>query len=339
MKLTLSKIAEMVNGELHGQGNLEITGVSSLQEAEKNHLSFVVDHKYYKFVENSNASAFLIEEGLPPLKNKPYIVCKGAYLSFINLINHFTPKENRKPKIHNTAFIHESAKIGKNCYIGPFVVVDEDSAIGDNSIISAHSVIGRGSIIGDNVLIHPSVNVLDRCIVGNNTIIHSGTVIGSDGFGYAQTNGKHIKIPHTGRVVIGNDVEIGANCTLDRGTVGDTIVSNGTKIDNSVQVAHNVKIGENCLIIAQSGISGSATIEENVIIAGQSGIVGHLTVGKNSIVAARSVVTRCLPENSVVAGFPAKPKNDENKIKASLKKLPELLRRISKIEKKLFSDK
>jgi len=339
MKLTLLEVAELINGELHGSGDLEISGISSLQEAEENHLSFVVDHKYYKFVKDSKAAAFLIEKGLPPLENKPYIICKGAYACFVDLIKRFTPEVRKAPGYHKTAVISPDAKIGKDCYIGPLTVIEEGAIIGDNAVINSHSFIGRNVEIGNDVLIHPSVNILDRCAVGSGTIIHSGTVVGSDGFGYAQVDDKHIKIPHTGRVIIGKNVEIGANCSLDRGTVGDTLVGDGTKIDNSVQIAHNVKIGKNCLIVAQTGISGSATIEDNVIIAGQSGIVGHLTVGKNSVIAARSVVTRCLPENSVVAGFPAIPKNDENKIKASLKKLPELLRRISKIEKQIFPGK
>jgi len=339
MKLTLSQVAELVNGELHGAGEVEISGVSSLLEAEKDHLSFVVDRKYYRFVDDSNAAAFLIEKGLPPLQNKPYIVCESAYVCFVDLIKRFTPEVKRVSGIHETAIIYPEAEIGTECYIGPFAVVGPKSRIGSGTCINAHVVIGEGVEIGDNSLVHPNVSILDRCKVGKRCIIHSGAVIGSDGFGYAQVKDTHIKIPHTGRVLIGDDVEIGANCTLDRGTVGDTVIDNGTKIDNSVQIAHNVKIGKNCLIIAQSGISGSATIEDNVIVAGQSGIVGHLTVGKNSVIAARSVVTRCLPENSVVAGFPAKSKNEENKIKASLKKLPELLRRIAKIEKKLFPEK
>lgn len=338
MKLTLSQVAKLVNGELHGAGEVEISGVSSLLEAENNHLSFVVDRKYYRFVDDSKAAAFLIEKGLPPLKNKPYIVCESAYVCFVDLIKRFTPEVKKTPGIHETAVIYPDAKVGPDCFIGPFAVIGPESTIGKGACINAHVVIGQGVEVGADSLIHPNVSILDRCKVGERCIIHSGAVIGSDGFGYAQVKGTHIKIPHTGRVLIGDDVEIGANCTFDRGTVGDTVVESGTKIDNSVQVAHNVKIGKNCLIIAQSGISGSATIEDNVIIAGQSGIVGHLTVGKNSVIAARSVVTRCLPENSVVAGFPAKAKNEENKIKASLKKLPELLRRISKIEKKLFPE-
>lgn len=339
MILTLNEIAKKIDGKLIGPKNFKITGLSSLIDAKETELSFIINKFYLKQVNKSKAGAFLIEDGLPIIKDKPIIICKNSYIQFIKLLNIFYPQKEQKPTIHKSAVIADDVTLGKNVTIEPNVVINEGCYIGDNVVIKSGSIIDYNVHIGNNTIIHPKVTILHNVKIGTNVIIQSGAVIGSDGFGYTKIEGKHIKIPHVGSVVIGDNVEIGANCTIDRGTVGNTIIGDNTKIDNLVQIAHNVNIGKNCIIVAQSGISGSATLKDNVTLAGQSGVVGHLVIEKNSIIAARSVVTRCIPENSFVSGYPAKPHKEEIKIKASLKKLPWILKQIKLIEKKFNNKK
>lgn len=339
MEITLREVAEAVKGKLIGCPEQKISGLASLQDAIDGDLSFVVSSKYYKLVDDSKASALLLEEGLPLLESgKPCIICKNAYLAFADMINLFYPQEKIQPSIHPTAVISKESRIGKNCFIGPYAVIEAGAEIGPGCILEAQVYIGSGVTIGERTRIYPRVTILKNVKIGSQVILHSGTVIGSDGFGYTRFQETHLKIPHVGGVVIEDNVEIGANSTVDRGTVGNTVIGAGSKLDNLIQIAHNVKVGRNCLIVAQSGIAGSATLENNVTMAAQSGVVGHLTVGANSVLAARTVVTHCLPPGSFVSGFPARPHQEETKIKAALKRLPELLKRIARLEK-IFSEK
>ncbi|MDD5090308.1 MAG: UDP-3-O-(3-hydroxymyristoyl)glucosamine N-acyltransferase [Candidatus Wallbacteria bacterium] len=339
MELTLKEIARRVGGRLEGPDDLVICGISSILEAGGGEMSFIVNQKFYKMIERSGAAAFLLEEGLPPLEGRPFIVCRNAYLAFIDLINLFHPREPVIPFIHPTATIEAGVHLGKGCRIGPYVVMEKNVCVGDCAWIEAHAYLGENVEVGENTHIYPLVSILRDVKIGSGVILHSGTVIGSDGFGYTKFEGRHVKIPHVGGIVLEDNVEMGANCAVDRGTVGNTVIGEGTKIDNFVQIAHNVRIGKHCLIIAQSGIAGSATVEDHVIIAAQSGVVGHLIVGKNSVVAARAVVTHCLPEGSFVSGFPAKPHHEETRIKAALKRLPEALKKLARIDREIEEKK
>jgi UDP-3-O-[3-hydroxymyristoyl] glucosamine N-acyltransferase len=239
--------------------------------------------------------------------------------------------------VHKSALLGKDVKLGKNAALGAYVVVDDGAQIGDNAVIYPGCFIGRQAKIGNNVLIYPNVSIRERVSIGNNVIIHSGTVIGSDGFGFVEVNGKHHKIPQVGTVEICDDVEIGANVTIDRARFDKTVIGRGTKIDNLVQIAHNVVIGENCLIVAQVGISGSTTIGNNVILAGQAGLVGHITVGDKARVTAKSGVIKSIPAGAMFAGYPARPFLENQKSHAHVHNLPKMFDLVKELKKKIES--
>ena len=225
--------------------------------------------------------------------------------------------------------------MGKNVAIGPHVVIEKGSTIGDNTIINAGCYVGQETSIGNNCLIYPNVVIREKSVIGDRVIMHSGVVIGSDGFGFVKIDGKHKKIPQAGSVVVEDDVEIGANTCVDRARFGKTIIGKGTKIDNLVQIAHNVIIGENCIFVSQTGIAGSAVIEDDVIFAGQSAAIGHLTIGRGAIIAARGVVTKTVPAGQMVSGFPAKSHSEEKKINVHIQKLPGYAKTIKELKKEI----
>ena len=238
-------------------------------------------------------------------------------------------------EVHDTAVVGENVKIGKNVAIMPHVVIADNVEIGDNTVIYPHTYIGENCSIGDNSTIYPNVTIREQSKVGNEVIIHSNTVVGSDGFGFVTQKGKHNKVPQVGNVVIEDNVEIGANVALDRATTGNTIIKSGTKIDNFVHIAHNVIVGENCLVVAQTGIAGSTIVGNNVTFAGQCGCVGHIKIGDNTVFAARSAPISDVPANSFYAGFPAKPHREWLKSKANVNKVPDMIKKIKELEKRL----
>ena len=237
--------------------------------------------------------------------------------------------------IHPSAVIHETATIGSNCHIGAGVVISKNSTLGENSVIHPGVVIGPDVVVGSNSVFHANVVLREKVKIGNKVILHSGVVVGSDGFGFAREGQVYHKIPQVGIVIIEDDVEIGANCAIDRATIGATIIRKGVKLDNLIQIAHNVEIGENTVIAAQTGISGSTKLGKNAIVGGQVGFVGHVEIGDGVTVAAQSGVSKSLASNSVVFGYPARPIMQAKREEAALRKLPELLKRISELESKL----
>jgi UDP-3-O-[3-hydroxymyristoyl] glucosamine N-acyltransferase len=346
MKKTLAEIAKIVDGEVIGDKSLVITGFNSMKEAREGDLTFLGNAKYVPFLKKTKASAILVTKDVIQ-STKPLIKVVNPSLAFSQIIESVTNIGNTHPQgIHPGAFIANGVNVGKNVSIGAFASIEEGSVIGDHSIIYAHTYVGPQTRIGRNCIIYPHVTIREKTEIGNRVIIHSGTVIGSDGFGYETVGGVHKKISQIGIVVLEDDVEIGANVTIDRARFDKTIIGKGTKIDNLVQVAHNCRIGENCIIIAQVGISGTTTIEKNCILAGQVGTIGHLTIGENSVVASRSVVTKSLPKGSKVLGNPAQPILQEKKIHAHTQRLPryveiikELQKKVAKLEAKLQSQK
>lgn len=334
MSMTLKEIAELVGGELSGDGNIVIAGVGGLTEAEKGEITFLASARYRNQVSKTKASAIIVGEEVE-LPEIPSIRTKNPYLAFVQVMKVLVPPKKLPTGIDKTSILGKGVKLGKDVAIGAYVVIGNGVVIGDKTVIFPGTYIGDKAVIGEDVLIYPNVTVREEVIIGDNVIIYPGAVIGSDGFGYVTEKGKHHKIPQVGIVEIENGVEIGANVTIDRATLGKTLIGEGTKIDNLVQIGHNVKIGKNCLIVSQVGISGSTVIGDNVILAGQAGLVSHITVGDNAIVGAQAGVTKSVPANTTVSGYPAREHRIAQKINAQLVRLPKLFEEIKELKKEI----
>jgi len=335
MKKTLKEIANIINGKVIGDDSIVVTGISGIKEAKPGDLTFIANSKYISLLEQTRASAVITSPEITS-SAKPLIQTDNPSLAFAKMVSLLAPNEVHHPEgIDKTAVIGKNVKLGKNVAIEAYCVIRDNAVIGDDTIIYAGVSIGHNTKIGNGCLLYPKVAIRERVEIGNRVIIHSGAVMGSDGFGFSTVEGVHHKIPQIGTVVIEDDVEIGANVTIDRARFGKTLIGKGTKIDNLVQIAHNVIIGEHSIIVAQSGISGSTTLGKNVIMAGQSGIVGHLMIGDNTVIAARSVVTKSLPPNSCVSGYPAKPHAQAKRINAHIQRLPEMANAINELKKRI----
>jgi len=331
MRMKLKEIAALIDGRLSGNGNIVIQGVGSLSEARKGEITFLASPRYRHEVSKTNASAIIIGEEAE-LPGIPSIRTKNPYLAFAKVMNALVSPKRLLTGIHETSIIGKGVKLGKDVAIGAYVVIGNGAAIGDRTLIFPGTYIGDRAVIGKDGLIYSNVTVREEVAIGDNVIIHPGAVIGSNGFGYASEKGKHHKIPQVGTVEIGNGVEIGANVTIDRATLGKTIIGEGTKIDNLVQIGHNVKVGKNCLIVSQVGISGSTVIGDNVTLAGQAGLVGHITVGDNSIVGAQAGVTKSVPANTTVSGYPAREHRKAQRMNAQLARLPKLYEEVKNLK-------
>ncbi|MDD5132314.1 MAG: UDP-3-O-(3-hydroxymyristoyl)glucosamine N-acyltransferase [bacterium] len=335
MEKTLAELAALVGGKILGDPQLLIKGVAGIREAKQDEITFLSNPKYAKDLAKTSAGAIIVSPEVQ-IQNLAAIVCDNPYLAFAKILDVFYPLEQVIPAgIHASAVISSQVKLGTNVAIGPFVVVEEGATIGDGTIVYPGTYIGKGSKIGNYCRFYANISIREKITIGNQVIIHSGAVIGSDGFGFVPDNGENVKIPQVGAVIIEDNVEIGANVCIARGTLGDTVIGAGTKIDNLVQIAHNVKIGRNCVIVAQVGISGSTTIEDNVTIAGQAGIIGHITIGKGSIVAAQAGVTKDVPPKEIVSGYPAQPHQLSKRISAEMNRLPQLNQKVKELEKRI----
>ncbi len=335
MHKTLEEIASFIGGEVVGDGKVVITGICGIKEAKEGDLTFVANSRYLNLMDDTHASAIITSREVAKAP-KPIIRTDNPSLAFAKMVSLIAPNEIKHPQgIHPTAVIGKNVKLGENVAIDAYVVIEDDTEIGDDTIIYAGVFIGHHTKIGRETLIYPHVTIREGTDIGQRVIIHSGTIIGSDGFGFATVRGVHHKIPQIGVVVIEDDVEIGANVTIDRARFGKTVIGQGTKIDNLVQIAHNVLVGENSIIVAQAGISGSTTIGKNVILAGQAGLVGHINVGDNAVVAAQAGVTKSVPPNSCVSGYPAKPHHLAKRVNAFVQRLPDLFKLVSTLENKI----
>ena len=330
--------------DILGNKNIDISGVAEIFNARKGDLTFAIKPCFMKQVyDDCDASAVIVPRNFTGKENSGLCIIKAddPYHLWAECIRVFAKPVVSNGVISEKSCVSANSVIGENVSIGPFVVIEEGVIIGDNTIIKSNCHIGRDCRIGKDNIFYPNVVVREECIIGDSCMIHSGVAIGGDGYGFveAKSSGAIVKVPQIGIVRIGNNVEIGANSTVDRAAVGVTEIGDNTKIDNLVQIAHNVKIGENCFIVAQSGISGSTEIGNAVKIAGQSGIVGHLKIGDNATIAARSVVMSNVPSGEIYSGFPARPHKVEMKIKASLKRLPEIVRVFFKLKRSDYGNK
>ena len=335
MQKTLKEIASIIDGEIIGDENIIVTGVCGIKEAREGDLTFVANSRYLPLMGHTKASAIITSRDVK-IAPKAIIRTENPSLAFAKMVSLLAPNEVKRPKgIHPTAIIGDKVKIGKNVAVEPYVVLEDSVEIKDNTVLYAGVYVGHHTKIGRDSIIYPYVIIRERVSIGNRVVIHGGTVIGSDGFGFSTVQGVHHRIPQIGTVIIEDDVEIGANVTIDRARFDKTIIGKGTKIDNLVQIAHNVSIGENSIIVAQSGISGSANIGKNVTIAGQSGVIGHITIGDNVVVAAQSGVTKSVPSNTCVSGYPAKPHILAKKIHAFTQNLPDLFKKVKQLEEEI----
>jgi len=334
--ISAAGIAQLVKGELFGEGGLLISGFSGIKEAKKNELTFLSNPKYEPLLGQTQAGVILVPRQIA-CPGKTLIRVDNPSLSFTQVVNHFLKDApDYKPHgIHPTAVIAPGAKLGPKVAVGAHTVIEDGAAIAQGCVLYANCYVGHETRLGENCLIYPQVVLREKVSLGNGVIIHSGTVIGSDGYGYVTVDGKHLKIPQVGGVLIEDDVEIGANVTIDRARFGKTIIGEGTKIDNLVQIAHNVTIGKRCLIVAQVGISGSTHIGNDVILAGQAGIVGHLEIGDGAVVAAKSGVSRSIKAGEQVFGYPAHPIKDALRNNAHIQRLDKYVEMIKDLKKRI----
>lgn len=342
MKFTAQQIADILEGRVVGNPNEEVSKLSKIEEGEKGSLTFLSNPKYNPFLYTTNASIAIVNESFEPEKeiSTTLIKVENAYESFSKLLAFYNEVKNNKTGREQPHFIAESSKIGDNEYLGAFSYIGENVVIGENVKIYPNCYIGDNTIIGDNCTIFAGVKIYSETQIGSHCKIHSGCTIGSDGFGFTPDEEGNFKaVPQIGNVIIEDYVDIGSGSTIDRATLGSTIIRQGVKLDNQIQIAHNVEVGKNTVIAAQTGIAGSSKIGENCMIGGQVGIVGHLTIGNGVKIQAQSGISKNLKDNEVVQGTPAFNYPDFNKSYVHFRNLPKMAASINKIEKDLSAQK
>jgi len=339
MRFKARDIAKILNAAIEGDQDIEISGISKIEEGKPGTLSFLANPQYEKYIYDTTASIVLVSNDFTPSQkiSSTLIRVKDPYEAFATLLGLYNKQKHNKAGIEDHSFVDESAETGEGVYIGAFAYIGKNVKIGNNVKIYPHVYIGDNSAIKDDVILHSGVKVYDNCEIGNNCILHSGVIIGGDGFGFAsRSDNNYKKVPQVGNVIIGNYVEIGSNTTIDRATIGSTIISDGVKLDNLIQIAHNVEIGDNTVIAAQTGISGSTKIGKNCMIAGQVGIIGHLRIADNVKIAAQSGVARSIEEKgATVQGSPAYTYNQYQRSYVVFRSLPEMKKMIEIMEKEL----
>ena len=337
MDLKAHEVAELINGVVEGDNNSTINKLSKIENGDNNSLSFLGNPKYNEYLYKSTASIVIVNKSLELREPvKPTLIrVEDANLAFSTLLEHFNNQQVSKQGIDNESSISSNVKVGKNIYFGKYSIAENNVLIGNNVKIHSHVHISENVEIGDNCVVYPGVKLYRNTVIGKNCIIHSGTVIGSDGFGFNKDDkGNNLKVIHNGNVVIEDNVEIGSNCSIDRATLGSTILKSGVKIDNLVQIAHNVVVGNNTCIAAQVGIAGSTIIGDDCLIGGQVGISGHLKIGDRVQMQAKSGVLKNIEDDSVIMGYPAFNYRDYNKSYVHFKNFPKTMNFINKLMKK-----
>jgi UDP-3-O-[3-hydroxymyristoyl] glucosamine N-acyltransferase len=334
IRRTLKELAEFTGSQLQGEPDRVITGVGPLDSAGPGMLTFLANPKYRDQLETTRADAVILPPGVPC--SRPCLISRNPYADFARILQIFAPPIPVPPAgIHPTASVHSTAVLGRNVAVGPGCVVGAKAALGDHTVLAALVFVGEETTLGADCLIYPGVVLRERVVIGQRVIIHPGAVIGADGFGFAPDGDSWVKIPQVGTVVIEDDVEIGANTAIDRGALGETRIGRGCKLDNLIQIAHNVTLGPHTVIAAQTGISGSTHIGAHVQIGGQVGTVGHIRIGDRSIIAAQSGIMSDLPEQAFVWGTPAHPHAETLRQIAATARLPKLLKHVRELEERL----
>jgi UDP-3-O-[3-hydroxymyristoyl] glucosamine N-acyltransferase len=333
--LKLQEIAERLDCRLEGDGSIDIRGVAGIEDAAPGDLTFFTNPKYAAELRATRASAVILGE---TAERAPCAMlrAKQPYLAFAHAVGLFADSWRPAPGVHHLAWIGEAVMLGSDVSVGPFAVIEQGARVAARTIIYPHVTIGRQAEIGEDCIVHARVSIRERTRIGNRVVLQDGAVVGSDGFGFARrADGTHEKIPQIGGIVIEDDVEIGANSTIDRPAVGETRIGAGTKIDNLVQIAHGVTVGRNVLLAAQVGVAGSVTIEDDVTLAGQVGVAGHITLGKGVIATAQSGIPNSVDAGAFISGYPAIPNRDWLRASAVFRKLPELKKRLAELERRL----
>ena len=341
MKFTAAQIAGILEGEVEGNPEVEVSKLSKIEEGIPESLSFLSNPKYTQYIYTTKASAVIVDKNFKAENeiNTTLIRVDDAYKSFSKLLEYYNQVKMNKTGIEQPVFISESANYGKNIYIGAFAYISDNVKIGDNVKIYPNVYIGDNVIIANNVTLFSGAKIYSDTQIGDNCVIHSSAILGADGFGFSPNEkGEFIKVPQTGNVIIEENVDIGAATSIDRATLGSTIIRKGVKLDNQIQIAHNVEIGKNTVIAAQSGIAGSTKIGENCMIGGQVGIAGHLSIGNNVRIQAQSGIGRNVNDNETLQGSPAFTYNDYNKSYVHFKNLPKIIHRLTTIEKNITDD-
>ena len=334
MTLTTAEIAKILAGEVLGDATAALTGFATADAAKPGDLTFAETDEFFTAAENSAATAIVAGNNCSSTK-KTVIRVANPRIAFAKALSVFFPEPKFAPGIHSSAVVASSAQIDLTAHVGPHCVIGERVKLEANVVLQSGNSIGADSVLGEEANLFPNVTIYPRTRIGRRVRIHSGAAIGADGFGYVLDGGFHRKVPQVGNVVIGDDVEIGANVTIDRGALGSTVIGKGTKIDNLVQIAHNVQIGEHCIIISQVGIAGSSKVGNYAILAGQAGVAGHLKIGNQAIVGAQAGVMTDIPDGGKWLGSPAQPDKDFKRQVIAQRHLPDLLKKISAWEKKL----
>jgi len=340
MEFSAEQIAGILNGEIVGNPNVTVTGLAKIEEGTPGSLSFLSNPKYEEYIYETGSSICIVNKTFIPTKPLPstltLVKVEDAYACFAKLLEVYSQLSKKQPKIENPSFIAQNAQIGEGLYLGAFAYIGENAKIGNNVTIYPNVYIGENVEIGDGTVIHPGANIYVDCKIGKNCIIHAGVVIGADGFGFApDENGEYQKVPQIGNVILEDNVEVGSNSTIDRATMGSTIIRRGVKIDNLCQIAHNVEIGKNTAMAAQVGIAGSAKIGENVMIGGQAGISGHLHIADGTKIVAQSGIPSSVKKAETLMGSPGIPMEDFKKSYFGFRKLPFLLNKVQELDKKI----
>ncbi|KTD76613.1 UDP-3-O-(3-hydroxymyristoyl)glucosamine N-acyltransferase [Legionella waltersii] len=336
MSTSLRDLAGLVQGSVIGNDALTITEISPIDNIIPGSIVFAEGEDNIKTAEMSDAAALLVGKNISDLK-KPHIQVQHGFKAFITLLNHFNPKKEIIPGIHPTASIGENVRLGEHVLIGPYVVIESGSVIGDYTVLKSHVHVGQNVTIGNKTTIHPQVTIYDNCRIGSHVTIHASTVVGSDGFGYAFVDGQHLKLPHLGNVIIEDDVEIGANTAIDRATLGSTVIGKGTKIDNFVQIAHSVKLGQHNILCAFTGIAGSTTSGNYVTFAANVGVSDHVRIDDEVILGARTGVPphKHLKKGLIYLGNPSRPKDQAIKHELSVTRVPFMQKKLKAMSEQI----